>query len=97
MADIIQIRRDTVDNWTSVNPVLANGEQGLETDTLKTKWGNGVDAWSVLPYSAEVNTIDSKTAGEPSGSDVVLNVVSLTQAEYDAGTPVATTFYIITT
>ena len=32
----------------------------------------------------------------PTGSDLVLNAVSLTQAEYDAGTPVATTFYIIT-
>ena len=44
----------------------------------------------------EVNTINSTTTGEPTGSDVVLNVVSLTQAEYDAGTPVSTTFYIIT-
>lgn len=44
---------------------------------------------------AEVNTIDSITAGEPTGSDQVLNVVSLTQAEYDAGTPIATTLYII--
>ena len=44
----------------------------------------------------EANTIDSVTAGEPSGSDQVLNVVSLTQAEYDGGSPNATTFYIIT-
>jgi len=44
----------------------------------------------------ETNTINSDTTGEPSGSDVVLNVVSLTQAEYNAGTPVSTTFYIIT-
>ena len=49
-----------------------------------------------IATGAEVNTIDSAVAGEPTGSDVVLNVVSLTQAEYDAGTPVATTFYIIT-
>lgn len=46
--------------------------------------------------NAEVNTINSTITGEPSGSDVVLNVVSLTQAEYDAGTPESTTFYIIT-
>ena len=49
-----------------------------------------------IAAGAEVNTIESAVAGEPTGSDVVLNVVSLTQAEYDAGTPVATTFYIIT-
>ncbi|NAS30941.1 hypothetical protein GTQ40_08175 [Flavobacteriaceae bacterium R38] len=44
----------------------------------------------------EVNTINSQTASEPSGSDTVSNVVSLTQAEYDAGTPLASTLYIIT-
>ena len=42
------------------------------------------------------NKVSSNTTGEPTGSDVVLNVVSLTQAEYDAGTPIATTFYLIT-
>ncbi len=40
--------------------------------------------------------VTSVTTGEPSGSDQVINIVSLTQAEYDAGTPVATTLYIIT-
>ena len=45
---------------------------------------------------AEVNTINSAVAGEPTGSDLVTNVVSLTQAEYDAGTPVSTTLYVIT-
>lgn len=49
-----------------------------------------------IAAGAEVNTIDSAVSGEPTGSDQVLNVVSLTQAEYNAGTPVATTFYIIT-
>ena len=42
------------------------------------------------------NNVKSSTVGEPTGSDIVANVVSLTQAEYDAGTPVATTFYLIT-
>jgi hypothetical protein len=44
----------------------------------------------------EVNTINTTVTGEPTGTDLVLNVVSLTQAEYDAGTPVSTTLYIIT-
>jgi Major tropism determinant N-terminal domain len=50
MADIIQIRRDTAANWTSVDPILANGEMGLETDTVRIKWGNGVSVWSALAY-----------------------------------------------
>tara|TARA_R110000824_G_scaffold53424_1_gene147924 strand:+ start:64 stop:486 length:423 start_codon:yes stop_codon:yes gene_type:complete len=44
----------------------------------------------------ETNKVNSVLTGEPTGSDKVLNTVSLTQAEYDAGTPIATTFYIIT-
>ena len=40
--------------------------------------------------------VSSVVSGEPTGSDAILNVVSLTQAEYDAGTPIATTVYIIT-
>jgi copper chaperone CopZ len=59
------------------------------TDTEQTKL-------SGIATGAEVNTINTALAGEPAGSDLVLNAVSLTQAEYDAGTPVATTFYIIT-
>tara|TARA_B110000046_G_scaffold2309_1_gene2511 strand:+ start:2053 stop:2499 length:447 start_codon:yes stop_codon:yes gene_type:complete len=48
-----------------------------------------------IEVGAEVNTINSTTTSEPIGSDVVPNIVSLTQAEYDAGTKVATTFYLI--
>jgi hypothetical protein len=39
--------------------------------------------------------VESDTTGV-TGADQVLNMISLTQAEYDAITPVATTFYIIT-
>lgn len=50
MADIIQIRRDTAANWTSANPVLADGETGLETDTGYRKTGDGTTAWADLDY-----------------------------------------------
>lgn len=46
----IKHRRDTAANWTKVNPILASGEVGFETDTFKTKIGNGTAAWSALPY-----------------------------------------------
>ena len=52
----IQTRRDTAANWTSANPVLLNGEVGLETDTGKEKTGNGVTAWTSLVYSRIVST-----------------------------------------
>ena len=50
MADIIQLRRDTAANWVTANPVLHDGEIGIETDTRKRKCGNGTTAWNLLPY-----------------------------------------------
>lgn len=49
----ILLRRDTAANWTSVNPILAQGEPALETDTRKVKIGNGTDRYSDLPYFNE--------------------------------------------
>jgi len=50
MANRIQNRRDTAANWTSVNPTLAVGEIGLETDTAQFKVGNGTSLWTALVY-----------------------------------------------
>ncbi len=50
MADIIRTRRDTAANWTGVNPILALGERGHETDTRRQKTGDGVSRWNSLKY-----------------------------------------------
>jgi hypothetical protein len=50
----LQVRRDTAANWTASNPVLAAGEPGMETDTGKVKYGDGVRNWATLPYSSGV-------------------------------------------
>lgn len=47
----IQLRNDTAENWTNWNPVLLEGEMGVETDTGKIKIGNGTDHWETLKYS----------------------------------------------
>lgn len=44
-------RNDTAANWVASDPVLLRGELGVETDTGKVKYGDGVKAWSALPYS----------------------------------------------
>ena len=51
MGTQIQFRRDTAVKWTSVNPILASGELGLEIDTDFFKFGDGVTPWNDLPYS----------------------------------------------
>lgn len=55
MADKIQLRRDLAANWTSNNPVLAQGEEGYELDTGRRKVGDGATAWTGLPYSGNTD------------------------------------------
>lgn len=65
----IQFRRDTAANWTSANPVLAQGELGLETDTGAYKVGNGSSTWTALSYwalPATVNTLLMNAQSDPS-------------------------------
>lgn len=50
----IQLRRDTLANFTSVNPVLAEGEMAYETDTKKFKIGDGTTAYTNLDYQAHI-------------------------------------------
>lgn len=51
MANRIQIRRDSQSNWERINPVLADGEPGLNYDNNRMKIGNGSDNWSGLAYA----------------------------------------------
>ena len=46
----IQLRRGTAATWISANPILAQGEMGIETDTNKIKIGNGNSGWISLAY-----------------------------------------------
>lgn len=65
MAIQIQLRRDLAANWTSVNPILASGEIGVETDTLLLKMGDGSTSWTSLSYLA---TVGATGATGPAGS-----------------------------
>ena len=54
MSVTIQLRRDTGANWTAANPVLAQGEIGLQTDAEvgqpNAKMGDGSTAWASLGW-----------------------------------------------
>lgn len=87
MAVIIQLRRDTALNWTTVNPILADGELAVETDTDFFKIGNGVDTWGVLPYGGlqgPPSTAKKQDFGNGEDGDVVISagIVTLTQDMY---------------
>lgn len=58
-----QMRRDTTANWTSANPVLGQGELGLDTTLNRFKIGDGATAYNTLGYAP--NTVFAGT-GVPS-------------------------------
>jgi hypothetical protein len=55
--DLIQLRSDTAANWASVNPILAVGETGFETDTGKLKVGIGSTDWNSLIYVTDASDL----------------------------------------
>jgi hypothetical protein len=48
---VIKHRNSAASVWTSTNPTLAVGEMGVESDTLKSKIGDGTTAWNSLAYT----------------------------------------------
>lgn len=64
----IQIRNDTKNNWTTQNPVLLKGEMGVETDTRKFKFGDGVSDWTTLEYASATGAIIMNKAPTPTDS-----------------------------
>jgi len=98
MAQQIQLRRDTAANWTSVNPILAEGEIGIELNSGQYKIGDGVSHWNSITYAGLIPGLTAtapitynsgtKTIGwSGSKSDVGLGNVDNTS---DANKPVST-------
>jgi hypothetical protein len=69
MGIYVEYRRDTVDNWSRLNPILKVGEPGLIIDSSNVpqamKIGDGVTSWNDLPF---FNT-------EPSSSQNIPNIL----------------------
>lgn len=50
MPTTMQQKRGVASRWTSTNPILLDGEIGVETDTKKIKFGDGITHWNDLEY-----------------------------------------------
>ena len=57
MSHRIQFRRDTKSRWAEINPVLMEGELGLEVDTQNIKMGDGTNAWNDLEYGVGYSNV----------------------------------------
>ena len=88
----VQMRRDTLANWNSVNPILAQGEWGWVIGTEDFKIGDGVHAWVDLPYiqfgeipnngtlTIQKNGVAIATFTANQANDTVANIVADTPA-----------------
>jgi len=72
-------RNDTAANWTSNNPILLQGEIGIERTTNKFKVGDGVTAWNSLAYVSNLEGIVSivEDASYPESSDYDFDIGTL--------------------
>lgn len=64
----MQFKRGTAARWATVNPVLASGEPGFETDTGKQKIGDGTTVWTALPYQGGGGLTVLSPSGDTSGN-----------------------------
>jgi hypothetical protein len=94
MASIIQLRGGLAATWTTSNPILAQKEMGIETDTNKIKLGDGTTAWTSLAYfetgevtlsSSQVFTNKTITFADNTLTGVVpTSAIGVTVQAYDA-------------
>ena len=79
----IQLRRDVAANWEAANPILAQGEIGVNLTNQRFKLGDGTTAWKELAYYDEF-----QIAAEASGkadyflvdNPLSMNIISDTAA-----------------
>ena len=65
----IVLRNGTSSEWITYDPILYEGEIGIETDTNKFKIGNGSDLWTELPYITDTKVVTSATEPDLSTGD----------------------------
>lgn len=84
------VKQDTAENWKKINPVLKQGEFGIEYNKyiVRFKIGNGIDPWTELNYPVFTN-IDYE--------DLMLDVLYDVLCNQGSGLPMRTKQQINTT
>lgn len=78
MAIHIQLRRDTSAVWAFQNPVLSEGEIGLETDLRRFKIGDGILPWNQLGYGGLTGTSSQVEIFQLTSQNIIDKKVVLT-------------------
>jgi len=80
MAIQIQLRRGNATQWSTQNPIIAEGELCVELDTSKFKIGDGIRPWNLLPYVDNQNKLGYLTdviAVDPDDGSVLVYNASI--------------------
>lgn len=86
MANIqFQVRRGTASEWTSANPILAEGEIGYVVDQNRLKVGDGITSWTGLAYlgSGELGGFAVSLSGLSDGNYLEFNQATETWVNRD--------------
>jgi hypothetical protein len=80
-------------DWTSLNPLLKEGEPGIESDTGKMKVGDGSTRWSDLDYQA-ADKANAEDLSDKADKSNVLELNNTTPFTPDADYEPATKKYV---
>jgi hypothetical protein len=90
MATRIQLRRGNASDWTSADPILAEGEIGLELDTGNIKIGLCTTSWENLQYSYAIGAGIATYATSAVIATYATNAGIATYADYATSSGIAT-------
>lgn len=101
MAIHIEFRNGTAAAWTSANPVLSQGEPGVETDTQLFKIGDGTTTWNSLSYQGsaggtQTNAFRSFGDGSDGNVTISFGTTTLTRDMYYNNLTMSGTGVIVT-
>ena len=86
----IRLRRGTAAQWAAANPVLAQGEPGVDTTTGALRIGDGTRAWLDLPEFRDAGALAA-----PQPALDVVRVESLPGGTYALDPAAATYFSLV--
>lgn len=73
-----RVRRRTAADWASINEVLLSAEIGLESDSAKFKFGDGVTPWETLLYPKMLHSVVAGTNVTVDNTDPNNPIISAT-------------------
>lgn len=99
----IRPRRGTALQWETANPILAEGEIGIEvpndgvgTGEVKIKFGDGVKTWTDLPYGVEPLEVVDNLLSESTELPLSANQGRILAERYKQAYRVASKNYTVT-